>query len=134
MFDITGWRIEITGKAQYGTRPIVNKLLQDRGAHTANEVNSTTSILLLGRQSGAKKPKQIKAENLGIPTYDADAFIEHLQRGTMPPNLWGGGQSNAPKPSKAAKPRQPAKKNRRAAKTMQALVSASKAMMGDFAV
>jgi BRCT domain type II-containing protein len=134
MFDIKGWRIEITGRAKYGTRPIVNRLLQDHGALTANEVGINTTVLLLGRQSGAKKPKQIKAENLGIPTYDADAFIEHLQQGTTPPNIWGSNNVNAPTPPAPPKPRPDTKKNRQAAKTMKALVSASRAHMGDFAV
>lgn len=133
MFGIKGWRIEITGKAKHGTRPIVNELLQKHGAVTANEVSNTTTILLLGRQSGAKKPKQVKAEALGIPTYDADTFIEHLQQGTTPPNLWGSNNAQWPG-AIPSKPRPAAKKNRQAAKTMKALVSASKALMGDFAV
>lgn len=120
MFNINGWRVEITGRASYGTRPKVESLLRQHGAISLNEVNSSTTILLIGRQSGNKKPKQIQAESLGIQIYDADTFIDCLQKGTVPTGL------------SKLKPAKPAK--RASKKDMRTLVAASKKLMGEFAV
>lgn len=140
---LQGYRIEITGKCRL-SRVDAQRLLEKHGARVDGAVGASTHVLLTGKALSKPKKKDLDAQTFGIPTTDADQFLDDLQRGQVPAYMsQGAASASTPKPSaqqsppKAIQNPPPAtvSKNQEAATAQRkSLVEAGRKLMGDFAV
>ena len=66
----------VTGKLESMDRDVAEARLRELGARTASSVSQKTSGVVAGPGAGSKLKK---AESLGIPVLDEDAFLELLE-------------------------------------------------------
>nr|NLI50803.1 NAD-dependent DNA ligase LigA [Propionibacterium sp.] len=75
---LAGLTVVITGAVPGYTRETAQEAVVARGGRAAGSVSKNTSVLVAGESGGSK---YAKAEALGIPILDADAFADLLERG-----------------------------------------------------
>jgi DNA ligase (NAD+) len=80
--NLAGTTVVITGTLNGFTRDSAKAAVLDRGGKVAGSVSSRTAALIAGENAGSKLAK---AESLGIPILDAEAFKAFLEDGTFPP-------------------------------------------------
>jgi DNA ligase (NAD+) len=80
--NLAGTTVVITGTLNGFTRDSAKAAVLDRGGKVAGSVSSRTAALIAGENAGSKLAK---AESLGIPILDTEAFKAFLEDGTFPP-------------------------------------------------
>ena len=75
---LAGMTIVITGSVPGYTRDSAKEAVLTRGGKASGSVSKNTTVLVAGESSGSK---YTKAETLGVPILDADAFDDLLTRG-----------------------------------------------------
>lgn len=75
---LAGLTIVVTGAVPGFTRETAQEAIEARGGKASGSVSKKTSVLVAGESSGSKFAK---AESLGVPILDADAFDDLLARG-----------------------------------------------------
>ncbi|MGA0970248.1 MAG: NAD-dependent DNA ligase LigA [Ilumatobacteraceae bacterium] len=81
---LDGHVVVITGNVPGYTRDGAKAAVLARGGTSPGSVSKSTSVLVVGEGAGASK--LTKAEQLGIPQIDADAFETLLETGHLPPS------------------------------------------------
>jgi DNA ligase (NAD+) len=75
---LVGATVVITGSLDGFTRESAKQAVLDRGGKVTGSVSSKTIALIAGESAGSKLSK---AESLGIPVLDVDAFRQLLAQG-----------------------------------------------------
>ncbi len=75
---LAGMTVVITGSVPGYTRDSAKEAVLARGGKASGSVSKNTTVLVTGESSGSK---YTKAETLGVPILDADAFDDLLARG-----------------------------------------------------
>jgi DNA ligase (NAD+) len=78
---LAGWRVVVTGTLEGFTRDEAKEALESRGAKVTGSVSGSTSVVVVGDSPGSKRDK---AEQLGVPIADEDAFEHLLGHGRLP--------------------------------------------------
>jgi DNA ligase (NAD+) len=78
---LAGWTVVVTGTLEGFTREEATQALESRGAKVTGSVSTRTTAVVVGRDPGSKLAK---AEQLGVPVLDEDAFRTVLDTGTLP--------------------------------------------------
>jgi DNA ligase (NAD+) len=79
---LAGKSVVVTGTVEGFTREEAEEAVLSRGGKSPGSVSARTFALVLGTDPGAAKLK--KAEDLGIPVIEADAFVQLLETGELP--------------------------------------------------
>ncbi len=79
---LAGKTVVVTGAVEGYTREGAEEAIMARGGKSPGSVSKKTFVLVVGDAPGASKTR--KAEELGVPTIDASAFDELLERGELP--------------------------------------------------
>jgi DNA ligase (NAD+) len=75
------WTVVVTGTLEGFTRDEAKEALESRGAKVTGSVSKKTSVVVAGSDPGSKRDK---AEAMGIPVADEDAFLHLLEHGELP--------------------------------------------------
>jgi DNA ligase (NAD+) len=78
---LEGWTVVVTGTLARFTRDEAKAALEDRGAKVTGSVSARTSLVVAGETPGSKLEK---AEQLGVPVADEEAFEHLLAHGQLP--------------------------------------------------
>jgi DNA ligase (NAD+) len=78
---LAGWTVVVTGTLEGFSRDEAREALEARGAKVTGSVSRRTSAVVVGDNPGSKLAK---AEELGVPVVDEDAFRLLLERGELP--------------------------------------------------
>jgi DNA ligase (NAD+) len=78
---LAGWRVVVTGTLEGFTRDEAKQALEARGAKVTGSVSGSTSVVVVGDAPGSKRDK---AEQLGVPIADEEAFGHLLEHGRLP--------------------------------------------------
>jgi DNA ligase (NAD+) len=78
---LAGWTVVVTGTLEGFSRDEAKEALEARGAKVTGSVSRRTSAVVVGEGPGSKLAK---AEELGVPVVDEDAFRLLLERGELP--------------------------------------------------
>jgi DNA ligase (NAD+) len=78
---LAGWTVVVTGTLEGFSRDEAKDALEARGAKVTGSVSRRTSAVVVGEGPGSKLAK---AEELGVPVVDEDAFRVLLERGELP--------------------------------------------------
>jgi len=81
---LDGQVVVITGNVPGYTRDGAKAAVVARGGTSPGSVSKSTTVLVVGEGAGASK--LTKAEQLGVPQIDADAFETLLETGEVPPS------------------------------------------------
>ncbi len=73
---LLGKTLVVTGKLTKYTRDQIHELIAAHGGHAASSVSSKTDFLVAGEEAGSKLQK---AQKLGVPVLDEDAFEKLIQ-------------------------------------------------------
>jgi DNA ligase (NAD+) len=76
---LTGGTFVVSGTVEGFTREEAQAAIEQRGGKATSSVSSKTTALVVGDSPGASKSR--KAEELGVPIIDGDAFKEMLEKG-----------------------------------------------------
>lgn len=76
---LAGATFVVSGTVEGFTREEAQAAIELRGGKATNSVSSKTTALIVGESPGASKTR--KAEELGVPIIDGDAFKEMLEKG-----------------------------------------------------
>ncbi|HXR54291.1 MAG TPA: NAD-dependent DNA ligase LigA [Acidimicrobiales bacterium] len=79
---LAGKSVVVTGTLDGYTREEAEEAIQARGGRSPGSVSKSTLAVVVGESPGAAK--LTKAESLGIPILDADAFATLLETGELP--------------------------------------------------
>ncbi|HEX7096498.1 MAG TPA: NAD-dependent DNA ligase LigA [Acidimicrobiales bacterium] len=79
---LAGKSIVVTGTLQSFTREEAEAAIKVRGGKSPGSVSKSTTALVVGESPGASK--LTKAEALGVPILDEDAFVRLLETGEVP--------------------------------------------------
>ena len=79
---LAGKTVVLTGALSRYTRNQAADLLRERGARVAGSVSAKTDYLVAGEAAGSKRKK---AEGLGVPVLDEEAFEKLLRDGPVSP-------------------------------------------------
>jgi DNA ligase (NAD+) len=79
---LAGKSVVVTGTLDGYTREEAEEAIQARGGRSPGSVSKSTLAVVVGELPGAAK--LTKAESLGIPILDADAFATLLETGELP--------------------------------------------------
>lgn len=86
---LAGTTFVLTGTMEAMTRSQAEGLLRELGARTSGSVSSKTSYLVAGEKAGSKLTR---AQELGVPVLDEEAFYALLRENGAPGTLEAGGQ------------------------------------------
>lgn len=89
--NLTDVRLVITGNLENWIREEAKEAVLERGGKVTGSVSSKTSALVAGSSPGAAKIT--KAEELGVPVLDEDAFARILVEGWIGPEDGGSAES-----------------------------------------
>jgi DNA ligase (NAD+) len=78
---LDGWTVVLTGGLEGFTRDEAKQAITDRGGKVTNSVSKKTSLVVVGSDAGSKAAK---AEELGVPMADEEAFVVLLETGELP--------------------------------------------------
>jgi DNA ligase (NAD+) len=78
---LAGWSLVLTGGLEGFTRDEAKQAIEDRGGKVASSVSKKTSAVVVGDDPGTKAAK---AEELGVPILDEEAFVRLLETGELP--------------------------------------------------
>ncbi|MCA1713442.1 MAG: NAD-dependent DNA ligase LigA [Actinobacteria bacterium] len=78
---LAGWTVVLTGGLEGYTREEAQEALESRGAKVTSSVSKKTSVVVAGDNAGSKLAK---AQDLGVPVVDEDAFTRLLETGRLP--------------------------------------------------
>jgi DNA ligase (NAD+) len=78
---LEGWTVVLTGGLEGFTRDEAKQAISDRGGKATSSVSKKTSLVVVGSDAGSKAAK---AEELGVPMVDEDAFVRLLETGELP--------------------------------------------------
>ena len=73
---LSGKTLVVTGTLPGFTRPEAEEAIRAAGGHAASSVSAKTDFLVAGDKAGSKLAK---AESLGVPVLDEDAFRKVLE-------------------------------------------------------
>jgi DNA ligase (NAD+) len=76
---LAGFTFVITGTIEGFTRDSAKAAVVDRGGKVTGSVSKSTDALIAGDKAGSKLAK---AESLGVPVLDPEAFRQLLDKGT----------------------------------------------------
>lgn len=76
---LAGARFVVSGTVEGFTREEAQAAIEQHGGKATNSVSSKTTALIVGESPGASKTR--KAEELGVPIIDGDAFKKMLEKG-----------------------------------------------------
>ena len=76
---LEGLTIVATGSLQHYTRDSVKEAIISRGGKASGSVSKKTDYVVVGENAGSKAAK---AEELGVPVLDEEAFVRLLQTGS----------------------------------------------------
>ena len=85
---LTGIALVVTGAIDGHTRDSIKQAIHDRGGKLSGSVSRNTTAVVAGNKPGASKLS--KADTLGIPVIDEQAFKELLETGNIPADLTAG--------------------------------------------
>jgi DNA ligase (NAD+) len=72
---LTGKKLVLTGGLTSMTRPEAQRRIEALGGRVVTSVSKETDFVVVGTDAGSKLAK---AEKLGVPTLDEDAFLRML--------------------------------------------------------
>jgi DNA ligase (NAD+) len=75
---LSGKTLVVTGTLDRFSRSEAEEAIRAAGGHAASSVSAKTDYLVAGDKAGSKLAK---AEQLGVPVLDEDAFRRLLERG-----------------------------------------------------
>jgi DNA ligase (NAD+) len=78
---LAGWTVVLTGGLEGFTRDEAKQAVEDRGGKVTSSVSKKTSLVVVGSDAGSKA---VKAEELGVPMADEEAFVALLETGALP--------------------------------------------------
>ncbi len=78
---LAGWTVVLTGGLEGFTRDEAKQAVEDRGGKVTSSVSRKTSVVVVGTDAGSKAAK---AEELGVPMVDEEAFVQLLETGRLP--------------------------------------------------
>jgi DNA ligase (NAD+) len=78
---LEGWTVVLTGGLEGFTRDEAKQAVEDRGGKVTSSVSKKTSLVVVGTDAGSKAAK---AEELGVPMVDEQAFVQLLETGELP--------------------------------------------------
>jgi DNA ligase (NAD+) len=76
---LAGATFVVSGTVEGFTREEAQAAIEQRGGKATGSVSTKTTALIVGDSPGASKTR--KAEELGIPIIDGDAFMKLLEKG-----------------------------------------------------
>jgi DNA ligase (NAD+) len=79
--QLEGWTVVVTGTLDGFTRDEAKEALEARGAKVTGSVSGKTSLVVAGTDPGSKRDK---AQSLGVPVAEEEAFIHLLEHGELP--------------------------------------------------
>jgi DNA ligase (NAD+) len=82
--NLAGKAIVVTGTLDGFSREEAEAAIKDRGGKSPGSVSAKTYAVVVGAEPGASK--LTKAQDLGIPILDVEAFRQLLESGELPPD------------------------------------------------
>jgi DNA ligase (NAD+) len=79
---LLGKAVVVSGTLESYDRDGAERAIKDRGGKSPSSVSKKTFALVVGRDPGASKVT--KAEELGVPILDEEAFAQLLTTGELP--------------------------------------------------